>query len=110
MRSSSVSDWHSSRGYSQVKRGHSGVLSLTDMGLVRGLSLCAGTLDLRLGVTFGGCTGAPHFSEAARLALLDIPGITAVHVEIDTSFGWQPEMVRQPPPLMVGAPQASRHR
>ncbi len=78
--------------------------SLLDMGLVLGWELAGGTLRIRFGVTFAGCTMAPHFIEAARAGLLAIDGIEAVDARVDTDFVWTP-----PEPLaMTGEPQAWR--
>ena len=78
--------------------------SILDMGLVLGWTLDRGTLTISFCVTFGGCTMAPHFVEAARTGLLALPGISAVRTRIDTDHVWMP------PPLqpMAGKPQAWR--
>jgi metal-sulfur cluster biosynthetic enzyme len=83
-------------------------LSLLAMGLVPGWEMRGSTLHIRFGVTFAGCTMAPHFLEAARTLLLQIDGIDAVDAVVDTSFVWVPEQV--PPPALEGRPQAWRER
>lgn len=84
--------------------------SLAAMGLVRGWSLDGTTLSVTFAVTFAGCTMAPHFTEAARRALLALPGITRVETPIDTDFVWTPELMTTPPPVMTGTPQAWRQK
>jgi metal-sulfur cluster biosynthetic enzyme len=83
--------------------------SLADMGLVRGWELEAGTLTITFAVTFAGCTMAPHFTEAARTALLALPGIIDVVTIVDTEFVWTPDLMAAPPAL-AGEPQAWRKR
>lgn len=79
-------------------------MSLLAMGLVPGWDLSGDTLHVRFGVTFAGCTMAPHFVEAARAALLGVPGIEQVEALVDTDFVWQPPAPR----AMAGAPQVWR--
>jgi metal-sulfur cluster biosynthetic enzyme len=85
-------------------------LSILDMGLVPGWELDGTTLRVRFAVTNGLCTMAPHFVEAARAALMALPGIDAVESSIDASFNWSPELIDAPPPPMRGKPQAWRSR
>ena len=66
-------------------------VSLYDMGLLEGWSLSSeGVLSVRLCVTFGACTMAPHFVRAAEERLSALPGVREVKVEIDTSVLWTP--------------------
>jgi metal-sulfur cluster biosynthetic enzyme len=84
--------------------------SVLDMGLVRHWHLEGRHLDVRFGVTFAGCTMAPHFMEAARAALLEIPEIESVSVSVDIDFVWHPGLMSGDPPAMIGSPQAWRGR
>jgi metal-sulfur cluster biosynthetic enzyme len=89
--------------------------SLIDMGLVLGWHVTGpGRLHLDLCVTFTGCTMAPHFIEAARRELLQLEGIEAVDIEVDTSFFWTPDRMSPDPEPPAGAeppePQAWRRR
>lgn len=83
--------------------------SIADMGLVRGWTLDRGTLTVTFVVTFAGCTMAPHFTQAARKALLALPGVDEVVTIVDTGFAWTPDLMAPPPPL-AGQPQAWRTR
>lgn len=85
-------------------------LSLLAMGLVPGWEMQGTTLHIRFGVTFAGCTMAPHFVEAARTLLLAIDGIEAVEAVVDTGFVWAPDRMAAPAPAMQGRPQAWRDR
>lgn len=84
--------------------------SLLEMGLIRNWTLEGSHLDVRFAVTFAGCTMAPHFMEAAREALLEIPEIESVSVAVDTDFVWHPGLMRGEPPALTGTPQAWRTR
>jgi metal-sulfur cluster biosynthetic enzyme len=80
--------------------------SLIDMGLVLGWTLEKGTLTVTFGVTFAGCTMAPHFTAAAARELAKLPGVDHVETVVDTSHIWAP-----PAPVpMRGQPQAWRTR
>lgn len=78
--------------------------SLIDMRLVLGWTFEAGTLTVTFGVTFAGCTMAPHFTEAAARKLAQLPGVERVETVVDTSHIWTPP-TRIP---MRGEPQAWR--
>ncbi|MFN3592173.1 MAG: iron-sulfur cluster assembly protein, partial [Thermaurantiacus sp.] len=80
--------------------------NLVDMGLMIGWQQDGERLALRLAVTFAGCTMAPHFAEAARAALAELPGITEVEVAVDSGFVWTPERMAVPARPMEGTPRA----
>jgi metal-sulfur cluster biosynthetic enzyme len=80
--------------------------SIRALGLVRGWHFEEGVLTVTFCVTFPGCTMAPHFTEAAREALSDLPGVKRVDTVVDTSVEWTPP-TRAP---MRGEPQAWRSR
>ena len=66
-------------------------VSLLDMGLLDGWSLAQdGVLSVRLCVTFGACTMAPHFVRAAEEQLSALPGVRQVKIDIDSSVLWTP--------------------
>jgi len=81
---------------------------VVDMGLVLGWRLEDRTLTVTFAVTFAGCTMAPHFTEAAREALIAFDEFDAVETIVDTAHIWQ-----RPAGLeveMLGEPQAWRKR
>jgi metal-sulfur cluster biosynthetic enzyme len=81
---------------------------LVDMGLVLDWKVEARTLRVTFGVTFAGCTMAPHFTEAAREALSAFEEFERVRVRVDTAHVWQ-----RPASLRIavqGEPQAWRRR
>jgi len=85
--------------------------SLVDMGLVRDWRLGAdGTLSVTFGVTFAGCTMAPHFTQAAARELERLPGVRRVETRVDTEFEWTPDLMVRPAVEMRGRPQAWRER
>lgn len=84
--------------------------NLFDMGMVLGWTLADGHVELRLAVTFAGCTMAPHFTEPARTALLALPGIRSAEVVVDTDFAWTPDRMARPAPVMQGTAQAWKQR
>uniref|UniRef100_UPI003A875AE9 iron-sulfur cluster assembly protein n=2 Tax=Sphingomonas sp. GlSt437 TaxID=3389970 RepID=UPI003A875AE9 len=85
-------------------------LSVLAMGLVRGWQLADGALTVTFAVTFPGCTMAPHFIEAAREALVQLPGVERVQTVVDTDYVWTPADMPAPANLR-GVPQAWRsHR
>lgn len=83
-------------------------IGLIDMGLVLGWQIEGRALHLTFAVTFPGCTMAPHFTEAAREALLAFDEFDRVEASVDTDHVWQ-----RPAGLaieMQGEPQAWRKR
>jgi metal-sulfur cluster biosynthetic enzyme len=69
-------------------------LSLIEMGLVRDWHLDAGgALRVRMCVTSPNCMMAPKFLEASRLELSKIEGLASVHVEVDPTVFWTPELM-----------------
>jgi metal-sulfur cluster biosynthetic enzyme len=81
--------------------------SVFAMGLVLGWEMADGVLTVRFAVTFAGCTMAPHFTEAARERLAELPGVDRVVTIVDTAHVWTPPATDVP---MTGRPQAWRQR
>lgn len=77
-------------------------LGLIDMGLVLGWQREAATLIVTLCTTSGECAMAPHFLEAARAALLALPGVERVEMKIDHDFVWTPDRMARPSRLLAG--------
>jgi metal-sulfur cluster biosynthetic enzyme len=67
---------------------------LVDMGLIRRLTLSEGVhavdVHVLIGVTEYGCLLAPSFASEARKLLKALPGIGAIHIELDDEFDWEP--------------------
>jgi metal-sulfur cluster biosynthetic enzyme len=64
-------------------------IGLTDMGLVRGVTVTSGKVDLQLRVTGPGCMMFLDFERRAR-ELLREHGATAVRVDWDPTPDWTP--------------------
>lgn len=82
-------------------------LSVRAMGLVRSWEWHDGVLTVTFAVTFAGCKMAPHFTEAARMALAELPGVERVETVVDTDYVWTPADMPAPP-VMRGVPQGWR--
>lgn len=82
---------------------------LMQMALVLGWQVERRTLHVTFAVTFAGCTMAPHFTQAARAALLRFPEFDEVETRVDTDHVWVPPP-SLPQPEMTGTPQAWRLR
>lgn len=87
-------------------------ISLYDMGLLQGWELSDnGRLEVRLCVTFGACTMAPHFVRAAEETLGKLDGVHEVAVAIDTQVLWSAErMTDRGRALLAGRPSRFRAR
>lgn len=71
-------------------------VSLYDMGMLEDWALRAdGVLEVRLCVTFGACTMAPHFARALEEQLRPLPGVADVVVSVDATLLWSAERMTE---------------
>jgi metal-sulfur cluster biosynthetic enzyme len=68
-------------------------INLVDLGLVYRLGVQEGEVEVELTLTTPGCPMSDSMPEAAERALLMIPGVSKVTVDLVWEPRWEPEMM-----------------
>jgi metal-sulfur cluster biosynthetic enzyme len=72
-------------------------LSLLDLGLVREVAAGEdGTAQVRISLTAPFCMAVVTIMQAVEQRLGEVPGVTGVHVDIDATTAWSPELMTTP--------------
>ena len=80
--------------YDPCSQAWSRPLSVVDLGLVRDVAVDAtGAATVRIGLTAPFCMAVATIMQAVEQRVGQLPGIRAVHVEIDTEAAWSPELM-----------------
>ena len=70
-------------------------INLVDLGLVYGLGVVDGEVCVAMTLTTPGCPMSDSMPEAVERALLGIPGIARVSVDLVWEPRWMPEMMTE---------------
>ena len=82
--------------YDPCSQAWSRPLSIYDLGLVRGAEVDdAGHAHVTISLTAPFCMAIATIMQATELRVGELPGITAVTVEIDTTTPWSPDLITE---------------
>jgi metal-sulfur cluster biosynthetic enzyme len=68
-------------------------ITLAEMGLVEDVTVTADQARIRLRVTSPFCMHIGNMHERIRDVVAEVPGIEAVHVDVDDGMTWLPSMM-----------------
>lgn len=77
-------------------------LNVVDLGLVYGIDVEDGLVDVELGVTTPSCPYARRLAEDAADAARTVPGVTEVDVTLELEPPWAPTMLSERARTMLG--------
>lgn len=68
-------------------------LSIVDLGLIYGVDVEGGKVDVRMTVTAPGCPMAHYMAQMAKKAVEQLEGVDEANVEVVFVPPWNPEMM-----------------
>ncbi|HUV86357.1 MAG TPA: iron-sulfur cluster assembly protein [bacterium] len=68
-------------------------LSIVDLGLIYGVDVEGGKVDVRMTVTAPGCPMAHYMAQMAKKAVEQLEGVDEANVEVVFEPSWNPEMM-----------------
>jgi metal-sulfur cluster biosynthetic enzyme len=68
-------------------------LSIVDLGLIYGVEVEGGKVDVRMTVTAPGCPMAQFMAQMAKKAVEELDGVDEARVEVVFEPPWTPEMM-----------------
>jgi metal-sulfur cluster biosynthetic enzyme len=70
-------------------------INVVDLGLVYGVEIDEGNVDIRMTLTFAGCGMGPYIANNARERLLELDDVEDVNVEMVFDPPWSQEMMSE---------------
>lgn len=68
-------------------------MSIVDLGLIYGVAVEGGKVDVKMTVTAPGCPMAHYMAEMAKKAVEEMEGVDEANVEVVFEPPWNPEMM-----------------
>jgi metal-sulfur cluster biosynthetic enzyme len=68
-------------------------MSIVDLGLIYGVAVGGGKVDVKMTVTAPGCPMAHYMAEMAKKAVEELEGVDEANVEVVFEPPWKPEMM-----------------
>ncbi|MEE8640563.1 MAG: iron-sulfur cluster assembly protein [bacterium] len=68
-------------------------MSIVDLGLIYGVAVEGGKVDVKMTVTAPGCPMAHYMAEMAKKAVEEMEGVDEANVEVVFEPPWKPEMM-----------------
>lgn len=70
-------------------------LNIVDLGLIYGIEIDDGKVDIKMTLTAIGCPLAAYIAEMAQVRIMDIPGVKEAHVDIVWEPPWTIERISE---------------
>ncbi|MEE9456770.1 MAG: iron-sulfur cluster assembly protein [bacterium] len=68
-------------------------MSIVDLGLIYGVAVEGGKVDVKMTVTAPGCPMAHYMADMAKKAVEELEGVDEANVEVVFEPPWKPEMM-----------------
>ena len=77
-------------------------VNIVDLGLVYGVEIDDGDVDVKMTLTFAGCGMGPYIAQQAEWRLAEMEGVEEINVELVYEPQWTPEMITEEGKKLLG--------
>ena len=77
-------------------------VNIVDLGLVYGVEVDDGDVDVRMTLTFAGCGMGPYIAQQAEWRLAEVEGIEDINVDLVFDPPWTPDMITEEGKRLLG--------
>jgi metal-sulfur cluster biosynthetic enzyme len=77
-------------------------VNIVDLGLVYGVAVDEGDIDVRMTLTFAGCGMGPYIAQQAEWRLAELEGVEDINVDVVFDPPWTPEMITEEGKRLLG--------
>ncbi|MCH7801455.1 MAG: metal-sulfur cluster assembly factor [Chloroflexi bacterium] len=77
-------------------------VNVVDLGLIYGVEVDDGNVDVRLTLTFAGCGMGPYIAQQAEWRIAEMEGVEDVNVELTFDPPWTPDMITEDGKKLLG--------
>ena len=77
-------------------------VNIVDLGLVYGVEIDDGDVDVKMTLTFAGCGMGPYIAQQAEWRLADLEAVEEINVELVYEPPWTPDMITEEGKKLLG--------
>ncbi|MCI0437499.1 MAG: metal-sulfur cluster assembly factor [Chloroflexi bacterium] len=77
-------------------------VNVVDLGLVYGVEVDKGNVDVKMTLTFAGCGMGPYIAQQAEWRIAELEGVEDVNVEVVFDPPWTPDMITDEGKKLLG--------
>ncbi len=77
-------------------------VNVVDLGLVYGVEVEEGNVDVKMTLTFAGCGMGPYIAQQAEWRIAELEGVEEVNVEVVFDPPWTPDMITDEGKKLLG--------
>ena len=77
-------------------------VNVVDLGLVYGLEVDEGDVDIKMTLTFAGCGMGPYIAQQAEWRIAELDGVEDVNVEMVYDPPWTPDLISEDGKKLLG--------
>ena len=77
-------------------------VNVVDLGLIYGVEVDDGNVDVRMTLTFAGCGMGPYIAQQAEWRIAEIEGVEDVNVEMVFDPPWTPDQITEEGKKLLG--------
>ena len=77
-------------------------VNIVDLGLVYGVEVADGDVDVSMTLTFAGCGMGPYTAQQAEWRLAEVEGIEDINVDLVFDPPWTPDMITEEGKRLLG--------
>ena len=77
-------------------------VNVVDLGLIYGVEVDGGDVDVRMTLTFAGCGMGPYIAQQAEWRIAEIDSVEDVNVELTFDPPWTPDMITEDGKKLLG--------
>ena len=70
-------------------------VNVVDLGLVYGVEVDDGDVDIKMTLTFAGCGMGPYIAQQAEWRIAEVEGVEDVNVEMVYDPPWSPDLITE---------------
>ncbi len=77
-------------------------VNVVDLGLIYGVEVDAGNVDVTMTLTFAGCGMGPYIAQQAEWRIAEMDNVEDVNVELTFDPPWTPDMITEDGKKLLG--------
>ena len=77
-------------------------INVVDLGLIYGVDVDEGNVDVKMTLTFAGCGMGPYIAQQAEWRVAELDGVEDVNVELVYDPPWTPDLISEDGKKLLG--------
>ena len=77
-------------------------VNVVDLGLIYGIEVDQGNVDVRMTLTFAGCGMGPYIAQQAEWRIAEMDSVEDVNVELTFDPPWTPDLITEDGKKLLG--------